>query len=283
MLSRTADHLYWRKVHTERAENTVRMLDVSYRMSLLPGANGGDTESWSAILDISELSEAFARTGRPLSACDVIEFVVLDRDNPSSVWNCLRAARENAHAVRTLTAEAETTNATWLEIRDMTPQKPRATDLGDLFEWVKFRSHLLRGVTFGTMLHDEAFKFVRLGTFLERADNTARLLDVKYHSLLPKAEGLTSSTDFYRGGALLRSVSAFETYRHVYRDVITPYKVAELQADPQRRHAALAACLPRRDQRHPRRGRQHPLGRGRAPCRRAARHPALRAHGRHLR
>ncbi len=157
MLSRTADHLYWMARYTERAENTVRMLDVSYRMSLLPGANGGDTESWSAILDISELSEAFARTGRPLSACDVIEFVVLDRDNPSSVWNCLRAARENAHAVRgTLTAEMwETTNATWLEIRDMTPQKLQATDLGEFFEWVKFRSHLLRGVTFGTMLHDE--------------------------------------------------------------------------------------------------------------------------------
>ena len=303
MLSRTADHLYWMARYTERAENTVRMLDVSYRMSLLPGANGGDTESWSAILDISELSEAFARTGRPLSACDVIEFVVLDRDNPSSVWNCLRAARENAHAVRgTLTAEMwETTNATWLEIREMTPQKLRATDLGEFFEWVKFRSHLLRGVTFGTMLHDEAFKFVRLGTFLERADNTARLLDVKYHSLLPRAEGLGSSTDFYQWGALLRSVSAFETYRHVYRDVITPHKVAELlilpprvprrhhaaqgrrAADPQRRHAALAACLSRRDQRHPRRDRQPALGRGRPAGRRAACHTALRAHGRYLR
>ena len=116
-------------------------------------------------------------------------------------------------------------------------------DLGEFFEWVKFRSHLLRGVTFGTMLHDDAFKFVRLGTYLERADNTARLLDVKYHSLLPKADGLTSSTDFYQWGALLRSVSAFETYRHVYRDVITPYKVAELLILNHAMPRSLHACL----------------------------------------
>ena len=136
MLSRTADHLYWMARYTERAENTVRMLDVCYRMSLLPGTNGCDTDGWSAILAISELSDAFARTGRPLTPRDVIEFVVLDRDNPSSVWNCLRAARENAHAVRgTLTAEMwETTNATWLEIRDMTPEKLQVTDLGEFFE-----------------------------------------------------------------------------------------------------------------------------------------------------
>ena len=100
MLSRTADHLYWMARYTERAENTVRMLDVSYRMSLLPGSNGGDTEGWSAILDISELSGAFARTGRALTARDVIEFVVLDRDNVSSVWHCLRAGTARRCAAR---------------------------------------------------------------------------------------------------------------------------------------------------------------------------------------
>jgi uncharacterized alpha-E superfamily protein len=249
MLSRTADHLYWMARYTERAENTVRMLDVSYRMSLLPSSEGGDSGDdgggWSAILAISELTDAYARTGRPLTARDVIEFVILDRDNLSSIWNCLRAARENAHAVRgTLTAEMwETTNATWLEIRNMTPEKLRATDLGEFFEWVKFRSHLLRGVTFGTMLHDDAFQFVRLGTFLERADNTARLLDVKYHNLLPQSESLTGATDYYQWGALLRSVSAFETYRHVYRDVITPYKVAELLILNHAMPRSLHACV----------------------------------------
>ena len=245
MLSRTADHLYWMARYTERAENTVRMLDVSYRMSLLPRNEGNGDDGWGAILAISELTDAYARSGRPLTAHDVIEFVVLDRDNLSSVWNCLRAARENAHAVRgTLTAEMwETTNATWLEIRDMTPEKLRSTDLGEFFEWVKFRSHLLRGVTFGTMLHDDAFQFVRLGTFLERADNTARLLDVKYHSLLPQSESPTGTTDYYQWGALLRSVSAFETYRHVYRDVITPYKVAELLILNHAMPRSLHACV----------------------------------------
>jgi uncharacterized alpha-E superfamily protein len=230
MLSRTADHLYWMARYTERAENTVRMVDVSYRMSMLPRANGEDRGNWSAILDISELSEAYALTGRPLSARDVIEFVLLDRDNLSSVWNCLRAARENAHAVRgKLTGEMwETTNATWLKIRDLTPEGLQNMDLGDFFEWVKFRSHLLRGVTVGTMFHDEAFQFSRLGTFLERADNTARLLDVKYHALMPEGEDAHGATDYYQWGSLLRSVSAFETYRQVYRDVITPHRVAEL-------------------------------------------------------
>lgn len=245
MLSRTADHLYWMARYTERAENTVRMLDVSYRMSLLPQSNGDDHGNWRAILDISELSDAYARTGRPLSPRDVIEFVLLDRDNLSSVWNCLRAARENAHAVRgKLTSEMwETTNTTWLEIRDLTPACLQDMDLGAFFEWVKFRSHLLRGVTVGTMFHDDAFQFARLGTFLERADNTARLLDVKYHALMPAGEDVHNATDYYRWGSLLRSVSAFETYRQVYRDVITPHKVAELLMLNDAMPRSLHACL----------------------------------------
>ena len=245
MLSRTADHLYWMARYTERAENTVRMLDVSYRMSMLPGVNGDGHADWRAILDISELTDAYARTGRPLSPRDVIEFVLLDRDNLSSVWNCLRAARENAHAVRgKLTSEMwETTNTTWLEIRELTPARLQDMDLGAFFEWVKFRSHLLRGVTVGTMFHDDAFQFARLGTFLERADNTARLLDVKYHALMPAGEGVHNATDYYRWGSLLRSVSAFETYRQVYRDVITPHKVAELLMLNDAMPRSLHACL----------------------------------------
>ena len=234
MLSRTADHLYWMARYTERAENTVRMLDVSYRMSLLPGANGGDTESWSAILDISELSGAFARTGRALTARDVIEFVVLDRDNVSSVWHCLRAARENARAVRgALTTEVwETQNQTWLELARQLQGGIFERDPAQFFEWVKYRSHLSRGVTLGTMLQDEAFHFLRLGTFLERSDNTARLLDVKFHAVnndfFGRASERNQENDFYHWSAILRSVSAFEVYRKVYRDVITPGRVADL-------------------------------------------------------
>jgi uncharacterized alpha-E superfamily protein len=120
----------------------------------------------------------------------------------------------------------ETMNATWLEAREKSFEQIFNAGVGEFFEWVKMRSSLSRGVTIGTLLQDEAFHFIRLGTLLERADNTARILDVKYHVLRP--HGDEGATDFYQWGALLRSVSAFEVYRKVYRDVITPERVAEL-------------------------------------------------------
>jgi uncharacterized alpha-E superfamily protein len=122
----------------------------------------------------------------------------------------------------------ESMNATWLEVRDMTYNRLEAMGPRTFFDWVKERSHLFRGVTYGTMLRDEAFRFVRLGTFLERADCTARLLDVKYHVLLPRPEDVGGALDYYQWGALLRSVSAFRAYRNLYRDVIKPIQVAEL-------------------------------------------------------
>jgi uncharacterized alpha-E superfamily protein len=155
--------------------------------------------------------------------------MVRDPDNASSIVSCLTHARENARAVRgALTTEVwETQNTTWLEMNNMLKDRSLERDPGGFFEWVKHRSHLSRGVTIGTMLKDEAFYFIRLGTFLERADNTARLLDVKFHG----ADGellAGNETDFYHWASVLRSVSAFETYRKAYRDVITPARVAEL-------------------------------------------------------
>jgi uncharacterized alpha-E superfamily protein len=127
----------------------------------------------------------------------------------------------------TVTAEMwETLNSTWLEAREKSFEQILNAGVGEFFEWVKMRSSLSRGTTLGTLLQDEAFHFIRLGTLLERADNTARILDVKYHVLRP--QGDEGATDFYQWGALLRSVSAFEVYRKAYRDVITPERVAEL-------------------------------------------------------
>ncbi len=168
--------------------------------------------------------------------------MVLDEDNPSSIRTCLRSARENAHAVRgAITSESwETLNATWLDMRKITTAQLQGAGLAEFFDRVKFRSHLSRGVTFGTMLRDEAFYFNRLGTFLERADNTARILDVKYDPLAPEP---SPGNEYYEWGALLRSVSAFEIYRRVYRDVITSERVAELlvlRADMPR---SLRACM----------------------------------------
>jgi uncharacterized alpha-E superfamily protein len=160
--------------------------------------------------------------------------MVKDVDNPSSIISCLRAARENARAVRgTLTTEVwETQNQTYLEVLRMLKNGDFKRDPAQFFEWVKFRSHLSRGVTLGTMLQDEAFHFLRLGTFLERADNTARLVDVKFHAVetdfMGAAQEKDQEYDFYHWSAILRSVSGFEVYRKVYRDVIRPERVAEL-------------------------------------------------------
>ncbi|MCP4638000.1 MAG: alpha-E domain-containing protein [Methyloversatilis sp.] len=226
MLSRTADHLYWMARYIERAENIARMLDVNYRMSMVPEGDAG----WGATLSINGLEQAFRAKHDEATAEAVLDFMVFDGDNPSSILSCLRMARENAHAVRgTITSEMwETTNDTWLRMRDYPRWKLAGSEIGEFFEWVKFRSHLSRGVTLGTMLRDEAFHFIRLGTFLERADATARFIDVKYHMLVDGKAPPDAAADYYQWSALLRSVSAFEVYRKVYRDLITPVKVTEL-------------------------------------------------------
>ena len=249
MLSRTADHLFWMSRYTERAENTARLLDVSYQTSLLPQSDQVAQLGWQGLLSISELLPSYQAFYGDIGPASVMSFMVKDERNPSSIVSCLRAARENARAVRgTLTTEVwETQNQTWLEINRMLRAGEFEQDPGAFFEWVKFRSHLSRGVTVGTMLMDEALYFMRLGTFLERGDNTARLVDVKFHALQNdfwgSANGKDQEYDFYHWSAILRSVSGFEIYRKVYRDVIKPERVAELlilRADMPR---SLHACL----------------------------------------
>ena len=234
MLSRTADHLYWMSRYTERAENTARMLDVNYQTALLPQSQAVAQLGWQGLLSISELLPSYQERHGEIQAREVMDFMVKDESNPSSILSCLRAARENARAVRgALTTEVwETHNTTWLEVKRMVKSGESERDPSQFFEWVKFRSHLSRGVTLGTMLMDEALYFMRLGTFLERADNTARLLDVKFHALESDFYGTANEKDqeydFYHWSAILRSVSGFEVYRKVYRDVIKPERVAEL-------------------------------------------------------
>ena len=234
MLSRTADHLFWMNRYTERAENTSRLLDVNYQTALLPQSTAAAQAGWQGLLSISELLPAYKEKHGDIRAKEVMDFMVKDETNPSSILSCLSAARENARAVRgTLTTEVwETQNQTWLEVKRMVKAGDFEADPSQFFEWVTFRSHLSRGVTVGTMLMDEAFHFMRLGTFLERADNTARLVDVKFHAVesdfYGTANGKEQEYDFYHWSAILRSVSGFEVYRKVYRDVIRPERVADL-------------------------------------------------------
>lgn len=246
MLSRTADHLFWMARYTERAENTARMLDVNIQTSMLPQSAQDAEQGWRAMLGISELQEAFDHQYGLLSKRDVLDFMVRDPMNPSSIAACLNEARENARAVRgTLTTEVwETQNATWLSMQDKLARGKLEKDPSQFFEWVKFRSHLSRGVIVGTMLRDEAVNFLRLGTFLERADNTARILDVKFHGAKDAVAGIDPmQRDFYYWAALLRSVSGFEIYRKVYRDVITPERVAELLMLRPDMPRSLLACM----------------------------------------
>ena len=250
MLSRTADHLFWMARYMERAENTARMLGVSYEMSLLPQSQDAAEQGWRGLLSISELSASFAKRYGEVTARDVMDFMIRDESNSSSILSCVRAARENARAVRgALTTEVwETQNQTWLEFNKLLRAESVLRDPGPVLERVKTRSHLSRGVTVGTMLQDEALYFLRIGTFLERADNTARLLDVKFQALAggdyfggQAKEGL--EVDFYHWSAILRSVSGFEIYRKVYRNVIRPDKVAELLILRPDMPRSLAGCM----------------------------------------
>ena len=289
MLSRTADHLFWMARYVERAENTARLLDVNYQMSLLPQSEGAAERGWRGLLSISELTGDFAKRHGKVTPRSVMDYMVSDAANGSSIRSCLMAARENARAVRgTLTTEVwETQNQTWLEFQRMVATDAFQRSPSEAFEWVKFRSHLSRGVTVGTMLQDEAFHFLRIGSFLERADNTARLLDVKFHAVPTEyfgfaapdrgmrrvvapgsmtqsmggmtqvlAEGASAQTqngegssgkdvefDFYHWSAVLRSVSGFEVYRKVYRNVIRPERVAELLILRPDMPRSLAACM----------------------------------------
>ena len=255
MLSRTADHLFWMSRYMERAENTARMLDVNYQTSLLPQSADDAEKGWKGLLGISELTGDYAKRHSEVTPRQVMEYMVVDAQNPSSIRSCLMAARENARAVRgTLTTEVwETQNQTWLEFQRMVGDNNLHRDPSALFEWVKFRSHLSRGVTVGTMLQDEAFHFLRIGSFLERADNTARLLDVKFHaveseffgSMQSQGQGIAKDVeyDFYHWSAILRSVSGFEVYRKAYRNVILPEKVAELLILRPDMPRSLAACM----------------------------------------
>ena len=243
MLSRVADRIFWMSRQMERAENMARILGVTSNLVLF-GSDDGE-QNLRAPLSITETEEAYRERHDKLTLPGLIEFMALDEKNPSSIYSCLKWARENAHAVRwQITSEMwETLNATWLEMRAIPRNRVTGAGATSFFDWVKDRSHLFRGVTYGTIVRGEAFNFSRLGTFLERADNTARILDVKYHILLPSVADVGGALDYYQWAALLRSVSSFETYRQLYRDQIFPIKVAQLLILERRMPRSLAACF----------------------------------------
>lgn len=244
MLSRTAAQLYWMSRYMERAENMARILNVIHKISLLPQAPGYRLD-WRALLSITGTLSDYQQKFGEISEDNILFFLTLDQENPASIYNSLRLARENAHAVRgRITSEMwESINATWLDMKEHNLTSMQLMGTSAFFEWIKERSHLFRGVTYGTILRDDTYRFLRLGTFIERADSTARILDVQYHILMSQDRLANAALEYYQWGALLRSVSAFVAYRTIYRDQLKPESVAELlilRADMPR---SLHACL----------------------------------------
>lgn len=227
MLSRTASELYWMSRYLERAENTARMLDVTNTMSLMPQLDSDNSEL-IAPLTITGTHEPYLERYGTVHMNGLLEFFIFDERNPSSIYSCIRSARDNAHAVRgRISGEVwESLNTTWLEIKAHRKRGMAGFDAVAFFDWVKERSHQGRGATFGTILRSDTLRFIRLGTFLERADNTARILNVKYQVM--KEEDEDPVREFYRWNALLRSVGSYEAHQELYKQSPSRDLVAEL-------------------------------------------------------
>lgn len=247
MLSSTAGDLYWMSRYLERAENLARMLDVSYSLSLMPQNGSGDglDELAMPLLITGTLDAYLKRHGR-LNADRMLHFFALDAENPASLYNCLANARSNAHAVRgRITADIwENINATWLEMLVIAEKGLPNYGISRFCEWVKDRSHLFRGATIGTVLRSDAYSFIRIGTFLERADNTLRLLDTRY-KLMGESEDPDdrSARAYYQWSALLRALSSFEAFAELYRGSPRARKVAELLLLRSELPRSLSSCL----------------------------------------
>ncbi len=230
MLGRTASSLYWMSRYMERAENMARLLEVGHRISLMPGAVEGHRDEWRSTLLSAACELSYSAKHKDIVAAKVIDFLIFDESNPSSIKSVIRTARNNGRAVRTaLTRDVwESINATWNELVAVKPSDLTSDRLPVFLEWVKQRSMSFRGAVLGTMLRNENYYFSQLGNFVERADNTARILDVKYFILLPKPSDVGSEVDMQQWAQILRSVSAHRAYRWFYRDShYRPWLVAE--------------------------------------------------------
>ncbi|MCR8723405.1 alpha-E domain-containing protein [Frigidibacter sp. ROC022] len=228
MLSRTADNLYWIARYLERAETTARLLEVGGRNALMPNIGGGYRNEWDAILLASGTGERFIEKYDEPVQRNIETYMFFDRDNPSSILSCIEAARENARIVRTaLTTQVwDAINTAFQEIREMARQERSKIELSTMTDWTTRTSALIRGAILGTLLRRDGFYFLNLGYYLERADNTARLLDVKYYVLLPQTAYVGSGLDNYQWATLLRAMSAYRSFNWAYGAEMTPARIA---------------------------------------------------------
>lgn len=229
MLGRTAQNLFWLSRYVERAENMARLLEVGYRMSLTSRREGGSSEHLISMMQAAEVDEGFSAKYEIADVDSVAHYMMFDPDNSSSVYSCLEAARTNARSVRTaITTDMwESMNGAWLEYSQIKPRDVRGAKLLGLLQWVKQRSHEFRGALLGTILRDDGFAFLQAGNFVERADNTARILDMKYYVLLPRSTLVGGEIDIQQWTLILRAASAHRAYRHVYHDRYKAHNITD--------------------------------------------------------
>ncbi|MBI5504452.1 MAG: alpha-E domain-containing protein [Deltaproteobacteria bacterium] len=229
MLGRTASDLFWLSRYVERAESMARLIEVGYRIALRPREGDGHHEEWRSTLTAAGCESGYSQKHASLEARHVVNYMLFEPDNPSSVCSCLARARQNARAQRTaMTAEMwQSLNQMWIDFKDVRPEVGEGNELPELLGWVKQRSALFRGTLLNTILRNDTFYFNQLGTFTERAENTARILNVKYYVLLPQNEIVGGGTDNHQWSAILRSVSAHRSYRWVYKESYRPARIAE--------------------------------------------------------
>ena len=242
MLGRTANGLYWMFRYIERAENIARLVDAGMRVSLT--RSGSADEDWDGVLQSAGAHEEFLQTHEKVTTADAIDYMLRDKANPSSVMSCIEFGRNNARMVRTaLTRETwEATNEFWMELKTIFSRKLKAAELPQVIDAIKHRAGLVRGAFHGSMLRNDLYNFSRIGTFIERADNTARILDVKYYVLLPAAVQVGSSLDNAQWESILRSVSAHRSYGWVYDAEYKPSNIADFLILNGRMPRSLAYC-----------------------------------------
>lgn len=230
MLSRVADSLYWLARNVERAENNARILDVNLQVTLDSERTDADSEraAWQPILATLEDLTVFNKQHPVINAEAVCEFVTFSRENPNSIWSCVACARENARTVREYISSEmwERLNGLWLWLNSPAARQLFTGSGIDFYRHVVDYSHQFQGTTDATLTHGEGWNFIYLGKFLERADCSSRILDLKYHILLPTGERVGGTIDIVQWQAVLKSCSAFEAYRKEYTGQVKPWDVA---------------------------------------------------------
>jgi uncharacterized alpha-E superfamily protein len=242
MLGKTAGGLYWMFRYLERTENLARLVETGERIALTRSGRGGN--EWESILKTAAAHGAYRAAHDEVRGEAVIDFLLRDRDNPSSAMSCIEAARTNARLVRTvLTREVwEAVNESWMVMRDELARRITTRDLPRVLGVIRTRSAHVRGALHGTMLRDETYDFARLGTFVERADATARLLDVKYFVLLPSMSGVGSRLDNAQWEMILRAVSAEGPFRQAHGTTRAASAIARFLILDGRMPRSLAFC-----------------------------------------